>query len=336
VTWVTDPLVELQPRTNAILLKFLAERRAASGEGAPLVEEIERVVTSGGKRLRPAFCYWGYRAAGGANEDAISRCAASLELLHTFAVVHDDIMDASDERRGQPAVHTRHGQNVAILVGDLALVLADDLFMTCGFEAEDIARAFSVYSEMRQQVIAGQFLDVTSVELPSITQEQARLIANMKSGAYSVEKPLIVGATLARASDELIQALCAFGQPLGEAFQLRDDLLGVFGDPADVGKPVGADIREGKRNLLFAKTIGSLSPSERERFVSRWGDEDLTMQEIDELRNIVAASGARAGTEELVEDLRSQAMKALRGAPIPEDARAALSALVSAAVDRTD
>jgi geranylgeranyl diphosphate synthase type I len=332
----SDPLEEARIRTDDILFHYLSERRAASGEGAPLVDEIERVVNAGGKRLRPAFCYWGYRAAHGSDETAIVRCAASLELLHTFAVVHDDIMDASEMRRGQPAVHVKHGQNVAILVGDLALVLADDLFMTCGFQAGDMARAFTVYSEMRQQVIAGQFLDVTAVDQPMMSQERARLIATMKSGAYSVEKPLLVGATLARASDDVVEALCAFGQPLGEAFQLRDDLLGVFGEPADVGKPVGADIREGKRNLLFAMTMGSLGPQERDRFASRWGHESLTAQEVDELRSVVEASGARMETEKLVEDLRSTAMEALEGAPIPEDARVALRRLASAAVDRTD
>jgi geranylgeranyl diphosphate synthase, type I len=323
-------------QTDKILLDFLAERRAASGEGAALVDEIERVLIAGGKRLRPAFCYWGYRAANGADENAIRRCAASLELLHTFALVHDDIMDASEERRGQPAVHVRHGQNVAILVGDLALVLADDLFMTCGFQAGDMARAFTVYSEMRQQVIAGQFLDVISVGQPAMSQERARLIATMKSGAYSVEKPLLVGATLAHASDQLVDALRAFGQPLGEAFQLRDDLLGVFGEATAVGKPVGADIREGKRNLLYVMTMEALGPRERARFASRWGHESLAPQEVDELRGIVEASGARADTEKLVEELRSLAMDALDSAPIPEDARAELSRLASAAVDRTD
>jgi geranylgeranyl diphosphate synthase type I len=256
--------------------------------------------------------------------------------LHTFAVVHDDIMDASEQRRGEPAVHVKHGPSVAILVGDLALVLADELFMTSGFDAGDMARAFTVYSEMRQQVIAGQFLDVMAAEQVFITQEQARLIATMKSGGYSVEKPLLLGATLARGSDDLVGALCAFGEPLGEAFQLRDDLLGVFGDPANVGKPVGADIREGKRNLLFVKTAESLDPSERLDFASRWGHDSLRPEDVDDLRNIVETSGARAATEALIEDLRAEAAKALAGAPMDDHSRASLMVLASAAIDRTD
>ncbi|MEA2509821.1 MAG: geranylgeranyl diphosphate synthase, type [Actinomycetota bacterium] len=331
-----DPILELRVRIDQILQEFLAQRRRASPEAAPLIDEIERVVNAGGKRLRPAFCYWGYRAAGGTNEEAISRCAASLELLHTFAVVHDDIMDASEQRRGEPAVHVQQGQSVAILVGDLALVLADDLFMTSGFDAEDMARAFTVYSEMRQQVIAGQFLDVMAAEQVFITQEHARLIATMKSGGYSVEKPLMLGATLARGSRDLVDALCAFGGPLGEAFQLRDDLLGVFGDPANVGKPVGADIREGKRNLLFVKTVESLGPQERADFASRWGSDSLSVEDVDELRNIVDVSGARAATEALIEDLRADATEALFRAPIDEDPRVSLRALASAAIDRID
>jgi geranylgeranyl diphosphate synthase, type I len=257
-------------------------------------------------------------------------------LLHTFAVVHDDIMDASEERRGQPAVHVKHGPSVAILVGDLALVLADDLFMRCGFKAGDMARAFTVYSEMRQQVIAGQFLDVTSAGDAFITEERARLIATMKSGGYSVEKPLLVGGTLARASEELVDSLCAFGQPLGEAFQLRDDLLGVFGDTGDVGKPVGGDIREGKRNLLFAKTMDALGPRERRDFASRWGHESLSPDDVDALSNVVEGSGAKAATEKLIEELRYAAIQALDAASIPEDARVALRQLASAAIDRVD
>ena len=336
MTLAADPLSEIKPRVDAVLTEYLAERRAAFGEGAPLLDAIEHVLTAGGKRLRPAFCYWGYHAGNGRNEEAIVRCASSLELLHAFAVVHDDIMDASEERRGQPAVHVTHGQSVAILVGDLALVLADDLFMRCGFKAEDMARAFTVYSDMRQQVIAGQFLDVTSAGQTSITESQARRIATMKSGGYSVEKPLLVGATLARASDELIAALCAFGKPLGEAFQLRDDLLGVFGDEGAVGKPVGGDIREGKRNLLFVKTMANLTPSERSDFASRWGHEDLSPDEVETLRTIVESSGARADTERLIDSLRSTALGALDDAPIPEAARVALQNLTSAAIDRAE
>jgi geranylgeranyl diphosphate synthase, type I len=332
----TDPILGLRPRVDEILAAFLGDRRVASSEAAPMIDEIERVVSAGGKRLRPAFCYWGYRAASGTNEEAILRCAASLELLHTFAVVHDDIMDASEERRGEPAVHMKHGQSVAILVGDLALVLADDLFMTSGFDAADMARAFTVYSEMRQQVIAGQFLDVMASDQVLITQDRARLIAAMKSGGYSVEKPLILGATLARPSPHLVGALCAFGSPLGEAFQLRDDILGVFGDPADVGKPVGSDIREGKRNLLFVKTVESLEPGARQEFAARWGHPSLTSEDVNALSETVEASGARAAIEALIEDLRSAAVDALSDAPIAAEGREALCALIAAAIDRTD
>jgi geranylgeranyl diphosphate synthase type I len=331
-----DPVLELRASIDQILISFLADRRAASPEAAPMLDEIERVISAGGKRLRPAFCYWGYRAAAGSNENAILRCAASLELLHTFAVVHDDIMDASEERRGEPAVHIKHGQSVAILVGDLALVLADDLFMTSGFNAGDLARAFTVYSEMRQQVIAGQFLDVLASQEIFITQEQARLIATMKSGGYTVEKPLTLGATLGSGSRGLIEALCAFGQPLGEAFQLRDDLLGVFGDPADTGKPVGSDIREGKRNLLFVKTVESLDPGDRVSFASRWGHDSLSSGDVDALRNIVEESGARVATEALIEELRTLATDALAASPISEDARGPLGDLIAAAIDRAD
>ena len=197
------------------LRAFLDDRRAALPEAAVLIDEIVRLIDSGGKRIRPAFCYWGYRAAGSRHRLEAVRAAASLELLHTFAVVHDDIMDSSEERRGAPAVHVTRGVNVALLVGDLALVLADALFVGCGFSAEAVARAFEWYSHMRQQVIAGQYLDLELARELLVSEERARWVAVLKSGRYSVEHPLAIGASLAGAGVELMEAIRGFGAPLG-------------------------------------------------------------------------------------------------------------------------
>jgi geranylgeranyl diphosphate synthase type I len=185
-------------------------------------------------------------------------------------------------------------------------------------------------------VIAGQFLDLKAAADDDITEERARLIATMKSGAYSVEKPLVLGATLARAPRGTMERLGAFGRPLGEAFQLRDDLLGVFGDPIDVGKPVGADIREGKRNLIFVKTAASLPPDARRSFISKWGSASLTKEDVSALRDMVESSGAKASIESLIGALRTEAEDALESSPIEEPAREALRALAAAAIDRRD
>lgn len=328
-------LAELRTAVDVELHRFLDERFKAVPDAAELIEEIARIVSAGGKRLRPAFCYWGYRAAGRRHDSAIVRAAASLELLHTFAIVHDDIMDDSDERRGEPTVHVRHGIGFALLTGDLALVLADALFFSAGFPSGDALRAFDSYSLMRQEVIAGQHLDVTHATRTDMSEDEARHIAVLKSGRYSIEKPLVIGALLADAPEGLVAGLSAFGDPLGEAFQLRDDLLGSFGDRTSLGKPVDSDIREGKRNVLFAATIRLLDESDREFFVERWGGGDsLTAQDVQQLRDLVDRSGARAVAEEMLRARADEAARAISGLDLDERSRAALRALAHEATHR--
>lgn len=327
-------LSELSRLVDDELKILLAARRDELPEAGDMIAEIVRTLAAGGKRLRPAFCYWGFRAAGGKHCQEIVLAASSLELLHTFALVHDDIMDRSDERRGIPTTYAAKGTDVALLVGDLALVLADAAFTASGFEAGPLWRGFGLYSRMRRQVIAGQYLDVRAADEPEITVEAARRIAVLKSGGYSIEEPLLIGATLAGAPEELLDELARFGAPLGEAFQLRDDLLGTFGERSSVGKPVDSDIREGKRNVLYAEALRRTSGEERRFLAARWGGAGLTDEEIERLRSLLVESGARAATEELLDRLRTEAEEALARLRIVDEARAALGLLVRRATDR--
>ena len=331
--WPT--LEELRRSVDEDLQSFLSRRAEALPENGVLIEELWRMISAGGKRLRPAFCYWGYRAGGGEHGDSIVRAAASLELLHTFALVHDDIMDASNERRGERTVHALHGVSVAVLAGDLALVLADSRLIESGFSAAPMARAMDAYQMMRQEVIAGQYLDVAAESNIAITDAEARRIAVLKSGRYSIEKPLIIGACLSGATEEVVEGLAAAGEPLGEAFQFRDDLLGTFGERTSTGKPVDSDIREGKRNLLFARTASVLSGSDRDFFVARWGGgESLSAGEVDRLRSLIEQSGARASVERLTFELADEARAHVKAAPISAEPRAALLTLADISVNR--
>lgn len=207
---------------------------AIAPEAAEMVDELRRIVAAGGKRIRPAFCYWGYRAAGGDDGEPIVRAAAALELFHTFALIHDDVMDESQTRRGEPTTYVRFagarageadalrfGRSVAVLIGDLAAVLADEALIDSGFASDRLLSALRRYALMREEVAAGQFLDVRgAVGTPSPDR-----IALLKTGAYTVEGPLHVGALLAGGSPELLAALSRFARPLGMAFQFRDDLI---------------------------------------------------------------------------------------------------------------
>lgn len=304
-------------------------------DAALLIDELRGVTTAGGKRLRPAFCYWGYRAAGGSHGEPIVRAAASLELLHTFALVHDDIMDESDQRRGRPTVYATHGPSAALLAGDLALVLADDELMGSGFPPDALARAFVAYSRMRQEVIAGQFLELRTIERPVVSEEEARRIAILKSGRYSVQEPLLVGALLADAGHALLADLEHVGDLLGEAFQLVDDLLGTFGDPGSTGKPVDADIRSGKRNVLFAKTAASLDGTDRAWFLAAWGAAGgLDEEDVSRVRGLIESSGARAATESLLEELAGAARARIESLDVDDASKHALLALAARAIDR--
>jgi len=253
-------------RVQAALDDFLAEqaeRLAPLGDDAGRLLGEARASVSGGKRFRAAFCYWGFHAVAGTSyddseEEALVRACASLELLHASALVHDDYMDASDTRRGRPATHRgfsaehradgwrgdpeQYGASAAILLGDLLLSWSDELLRRCGLPLDRVVAALDVFDRCRSEVITGQFLDV-SVQARGVADVNAAMtVLRYKSAKYSVERPLHIGATLAGGREEQLRLLSAFGLPLGEAFQLRDDLLGAFGDEARTGKPVGDDL----------------------------------------------------------------------------------------------
>ena len=326
------PTEALKSRIDAYLDGFLTSKARELQDAAPLVELVRGVVEAGGKRIRPAFCYWGYRAAGGADDERIVAAAASLELLHTFAIVHDDIMDRSDTRRGVAAVHAVHGDAVGILVGDLALTFADAAFVGAGFEGSSMERGFVAYLRMRERVIAGQYRDLTAAS--DISVEGALEIAAAKSGNYSVLEPFQIGALLSGRSLDPPSFAEEFGHAVGVAFQLRDDLLGLFGDPDVTGKSNDADVHEGKRHALYALTLAALEPPERMRFMERWGAPDLTGEEVDSLRAQVAASGARVTAEEMIQGLAARARSALARLHASDDVKEALSDLATSVIDR--
>jgi geranylgeranyl diphosphate synthase, type I len=329
----------LRSRVDEALERFLAEHarrlREADSEAVRPLEEIQRVLHAGGKRLRPLFCYWGYRAAGGQDSTAILRASSSLELLHTFAIIHDDVMDRSQLRRGRPASHValarpgdaHFGVSAAILAGDLALTLADELFWDSGFSAEIVLTGLRWYNRMRVEVVAGQYLDIAASRSRALDESSIRRIAAMKSGGYTVEKPLLIGGALAGATPEVASALSAYGMPLGEAFQLRDDVLGVFGRPEVTGKDADSDLREGKRTILLVRALESASPADRAFIDSHIGRADLSADDAERIREIIRSTGALDSTGALIDELAGKARVALGRASLPEQPAAALGEL---------
>lgn len=308
------------------------------------IDLLADYVLAGGKRLRPLFCRYGFLGAGG---DAARRdwldVAAGLELLHAFALLHDDVMDGSDRRRGRPALHCRlaadharggwrgeprrFGEGVAVLLGDLAFACADRLVRGAG------AAVGAVWDDLRIELMMGQYLDVAGASRGSLPTAQALLVARYKSGAYSVERPLHLGAVLAGAPPSLIESYRAFGRPLGEAFQLRDDLLGVFGDESTTGKPVGEDLREGKQTVLLALARGRAG-GPAARLLARVGAPDLDGDDIDRLRRLLVDCGAVAGVERMIEERHTVALDALLAMDVPAAVRAALTDLAQRSIWR--
>jgi geranylgeranyl diphosphate synthase, type I len=341
---VTSFRHDLVSRVDAALGGFLSARRAeieaAHPASAATVDELRRILDAGGKRLRPVFCYWGHRAAGGGDGDEVVRAAAALELVHVFAIVQDDVMDRSPLRHGQAATHLRLGQghfgeSAATLVGDLAGVLADQLFVESGFPPEALQHAFGAYNLMRVEVVVGQYADLlasAAAEPPG--EDEARRIAILKSGGYTVEKPLAIGAALAGASAETLEGLAAYGGPLGEAFQLRDDVLGVFGDTAVMGKDAESDLREGKRTVLIAKARAMGEPKDVEFLDAHLGRADLSAAEVERLRDVLRRSGALDATLKLIDELHGRALDALDDAGFDAEVTAELMALAAAATAR--
>ncbi len=329
-----------------------ADRLAPLGPDAGRLLEQAREAVSGGKRLRAAFCYWGYRSVRPEvpDETALLRACAALELLHASALIHDDFMDASDTRRGRPATHRtfeaehraqrwsgnpiQYGAAAAILLGDLLLTWADELLRRCGFPLAEVAPALEVFDLCRSEVVAGQFLDVSVQARGRADVDTAMTVLRYKSPKYSIERPLHVGAALAGGSADALDTLGRFGLPLGEAFQLRDDLLGVFGDPETTGKPAGDDLVEGKRTVLVALALDAATPVEA-ALLDRSLGHPLTEAEVRQLRELIRSSGAHDQVEQVIDDLVRHALVALDGADISTVARDGLRELAGAATRRT-
>lgn len=312
----------------------------------PAADEL-RAFLAEGKRIRPSLLLLGFEAAGGSPRDAVLGPALALELLHTCALIHDDVIDRAATRRGRPSVHERfaqehrdagfqgdgaaYGQAIAILLGDVALVQADDCFLDVDPQvvpARALVAAFRHYTLLREEVMAGQVLDVHTAASRRTDRALALTVATLKSGRYSVSRPLQLGALLAGAHGELVEGLQRFGDPLGRAFQVRDDLLGVFGDEARTGKSAASDLAEGKRTLLIAEAAARLDADAWAAIDARLGDAGLSDDDAAAIRAQLERSGARAAAESYVEEALDEARAALHALPITAPSRDALSRVV--------
>lgn len=337
----------VQQRLRDVLAAEEARWSSFDADLASPVSEIGRLVLVGGKRLRPAFCHWAFVGAGGDPDDPmVTDAGAAFELMHAFALFHDDVMDDAASRRGEPTTHTvfaerharhgwagearRFGEGVAILVGDLAFVYADQLMGGAS------PAAWRIWNELRIELNIGQLLDIEG----SVRNERSRLkaerICRYKSGKYTIERPLHLGAVMAapHRETELLPALSAYGLPLGDAFQMRDDVMGAFGDEAVTGKPVGGDLREGKPTPLLARAVEAATPAQA-KVLALVGNSRLDDADVARVQQVIIDTGALADLEATISRLADEAVAAIAEAPIIAEAQHELVALAAYVSQRT-
>jgi geranylgeranyl diphosphate synthase type I len=348
----------LRRRIDAALSAFAqreVERlQALDVDLTPLADSARDFVMAGGKRLRPLFCYWSWRATAGgsspAAQDAVIAAAASLELVQACALAHDDVIDASDSRRGRPSLHRewearhtaaqwdgdpeRFGRATSILLGDVFLAWSDSMLAGSGLSESQLARARPVWDLMRTELLAGQYLDVAEQARAESSIDRSLRIAALKSGRYSVERPILLGAAIAGAPARTVAALGEFGRDVGVAFQLRDDLLGVFGDPSLTGKPAGDDLREGKRTVLVAVALAAADSGQREFLREHIGAADLPAVEITAIQDLLRSLGAVDTVEQMIRERSDRAVRALESVDLGPAGREALLDLAQVAVQR--
>ncbi len=339
-------LAEIGARIDARMSALLAADRerwsVVDPDLVPPLESLHRLLLAGGKRLRPVFCHWAFVGLGGDPDDPrVVDAGAALELLHIFALIHDDVMDASARRHGAETIHAqftrlhtengwrgehrRFGEGVAILVGDLAFVYSDMLLRGAPPEA------WQVFDELRLEVNVGQYLDLMGTARANATPELARRVCRYKSAKYTVERPLHLGAALCAPGrlPELAAPFSRYGLPLGEAFQLRDDVLGTFGDPEVTGKAVGEDLREGKPTLLYALARQRATGAAAHLLAERFGAPDLSDDEVAAIQGIFETTEARSDVEATIEQLVDESLLAATSEelPVTDEARQALVGL---------
>ena len=373
---VLDPQAPLsqafREAVSAEISAFVSEQSSVLDSMGPELVPVHLMASQllcGGKRMRPAFCVWGYVAAAGIPSDeelkSLLAAAGSLDVLHVSALIHDDLMDSSDLRRGRPAAHRQFealhanagwlgdsaafGRAGAILLGDLLVMWSAQMLHGAGLDQSTLERALPIVEAMRTEVTCGQYLDIVAQAHPlrkrapaigslrptiELALDDASRVVEYKAARYTVQRPCQMGAALGGGDDELYFALGAYGSPLGRAFQFRDDLLGVFGDPKVTGKPAGDDLREGKRTVLVAHAYAHAGDAGQKLLLQRLGDPGLDETGINELQQVIVESGARDAVESMINEYYERALKALHDTEITEEGRAGLTALADAAVRR--
>jgi len=344
---ITDLLEQYQEQINARLAWFfdakIEEASGISRHTRDVVASAKEYTLRGGKRLRPIFCIYGYKCLRADNEEAILDAAISLELMQSYLLIHDDIMDEDELRRGNRTFHIlckelcerefgvtkahKFGENVAIVGGDLLESYGAEVLATSSFKSEYVQKALAAYAKIVKNVGYGQILDLTAERKGSFSEDEILTIHHLKTASYTIEGPLHIGALLAGATEADLTVLSTYGIPLGLAFQIQDDILGLFGSAGKTGKPVGSDIREGKKTLLILHALERCSEADKAVILNALGNDAVTDGKIEAVRAIVRSTGSLEYSKALVRELIEKAVATISGSRFRAEAQAFLVAI---------
>jgi geranylgeranyl diphosphate synthase type I len=345
----------LTASVQAAIDDFVADRCAEHlvgggvGVGVDVAADVLRDFVTGGKCVRSTFMYLGWRC-GAEDSDTALRAAASFELLHAFALLQDDVMDGSLMRRGKPSAHVafaqwhrdrelpgspeRFGESAAVLLGDLCLVWAQQMLRESGVDARSLARIWPRYDEMRAELAVGQFADLINDAGAFPTLDQVLNVSRRKSGNYTVRRPLEIGATMAGCNKRVLASLATYGEAVGDAFQLRDDVLGIFGSPTVTGKPAGGDLSERKATSVVVTAYQLAEPGLRKQLKELMSRDDLDESDIVRWRNLILATGAVERIEQMIDSRLNRALDWIDAAPIDRTVRTTLASMATACAER--
>lgn len=336
------------------LVVFFRERIREARKINPLAvqaaENLRDLTLAGGKRVRAAFMYWGYKAAGGKEDEKIIEASMSIELTHIFLLIHDDIIDQDGFRHGVPTIHKRYetiarqfykrkdpfhfGNSMAIIIGDMAAAAGNAIIFNSRFSAEKILEALDKLQDIVRDTVAGEMMDVILEARGKATEKEISEVHKSKTAKYTVEGPLHLGALLAGADKNFLKVLSDYAVPVGVAFQIQDDILGVFGNEKKLGKPVCSDLREGKQTLLVLKAVEKGNSVQRKFIKNVLGNRNITRQEVEKFREIVVNTGSLDYSKKLAKNLVSKGVSAMEKSAISKDAKDFLVGIAEYIVSR--
>lgn len=341
----------IDPEIEKVLNKAILDSKDEGKLITDSLKQVKKIVLSGGKRLRPALMYWGYKGVGGKNDKEILKTAVSIELIHIFLLIHDDVIDNDPKRHGVETIHHRYekigrvfpgigenarhfGNSMGIIVGDIISAIGNQVIYKSKFSTDLIVKALNRLQSIVSVVAVGEAQDVIIEYRRKASEKEVMDMYRNKTAKYTIEGPLHLGAILGGADESVLKGITEFSVPIGVAFQIQDDILGIYGSEKKIGKPVGSDIREGKQTILVVKALKNANVSQKRKLELFLGKEDITKKEVEEFRNLIIETGALDYARNLAQKLINEGKNQVEKLKFNRETKEYLLAIADYMTDR--